>query len=192
MNNRDPRHSVRIIGGNWRGRKVSFAKNEKIRPTPDRVRETLFNWLQLDIKDARCLELYSGSGILSLEALSRGAAHVVLVDSMRLATDHLKTVFTNLQVSAEHFHLHTCSAQNWLDQASDKFDIVFIDPPFGGNELDLCLHTLHNKQLLSPDCLVYIESPSPITTSDLPNNWSIHRQKKAGVVHYCLCHTSSI
>ncbi len=181
-------HSLRIIGGNWRGRKVSFANNENIRPTPDRVRETLFNWLQGSIKDARCLELFAGSGILSLEALSRGAQSVVLIDKLSLIIDHLKTEFSTIGVSQDRFKLEKIGAEQWLEQRhKEVFDIVFLDPPFNGRHLEFCIQALELGNLMAQGCLIYIESPRAIRLAELPSRWSIERQKKAGTVHYCLC-----
>ncbi len=183
-------HSLRIIGGNWRGRKVSFANNENIRPTPDRVRETLFNWLQGPIKGARCLELFGGSGILSLEALSRGAQSVVLIDKLTLVIEHLKGEFSALGVPLDRYQLENLSAEQWLNENHNQvFDIVFLDPPFAGKHLDFSLQALATKKLLSPDCFIYIESPREIEKTTLPSGWTIERQKKAGAVHYCLCRT---
>lgn len=188
MNKQDPRHSVRIIGGNWRGRKVSFINREEIRPTPDRVRETLFNWLQGYIHGSRCLELYAGSGILSLEALSRGANKVVLIDKMKRTIDHLSGVFSHFPVSQAQFVLLNVAARDWLDEEHDeKFDIVFIDPPFASNALNVILEHLASSDLLNSGALVYIESAALLPESSLPEQWEIHRQKKAGSVHYCLC-----
>lgn len=188
MNRRTGKHSLRIIGGNWRGRKVSFINREEIRPTPDRVRETLFNWLQGYIHGSRCLELYAGSGILSLEALSRGANKVVLIDKMKRTIDHLSGVFSHFPVSQAQFVLLNVAARDWLDEEHDeKFDIVFIDPPFASNALNVILEHLASSDLLNSGALVYIESAALLPESSLPEQWEIHRQKKAGSVHYCLC-----
>jgi 16S rRNA (guanine966-N2)-methyltransferase len=188
MNNHTGKHSLRIIGGNWRGRKVSFTNNDEIRPTPDRVRETLFNWLHGHTHGAQCLELYAGSGILSLEALSRGAVKVVLIDKMKQTIDHLSELFVNFPVPREQYQLLNLPASNWLDeQHPQKFDIVFVDPPFTSNELELILKQLASGDLLAPGALIYIESAEALLQCNLPNQWEIHRQKKAASVHYCLC-----
>lgn len=188
MNNHTGKHSLRIIGGNWRGRKVSFTNNKEIRPTPDRVRETLFNWLQGHVHGTRCLELYAGSGILSLEALSRGASMVVLIDKMKPTIDHLAEVFSNFPVSQEQFQLLNLPAREWLNQEhTQKFNIVFIDPPFAGNELKLILEELACSELLNSGALIYIESAAPLCARKIPAQWEIYRQKKAAAVHYCLC-----
>jgi 16S rRNA (guanine966-N2)-methyltransferase len=188
MNNHTGKHSLRIIGGNWRGRKVSFINDNEIRPTPDRVRETLFNWLQGHIHGARCLELYAGSGILSLESLSRGAVKVVLIDKMKQTIDHLSAIFVNFSVPREQYQLLNLPARDWLDEEHpQKFDIVFIDPPFASNELEVTLKQLASGDLLDAGALIYIESAEPLQECNLPRQWEIHRQKKAASVHYCLC-----
>jgi len=188
MNNHTGKHSLRIIGGNWRGRKVSFINNEEIRPTPARVRETLFNWLQGHIHGARCLELYAGSGILSLEALSRGASEVVLIDKTKQTIDYLSGAFSGFPVPRQQYRLLNLPARDWLDeQHPQKFDIVFIDPPFASNELGLILKQLASGDLLDPGALIYIESAEPLLECNLPNHWEIHRHKEAASVHYCLC-----
>ena len=187
MSNQKNKHSLRIIGGNWRGRKVSFINNEEIRPTPDRVRETLFNWLTGYIRDARCLELYAGSGILSLEALSRGARTVTMVEKMLSTVEHLELEFEKLDIPAHQFQLFNMSAIEWLSNNNSKtFDIIFLDPPFGSNELDSSLEHIYAANLLDSDGLVYIESAEAVSAGDLSAEWTIHRQKRAASVHYCL------
>lgn len=186
--NHTGKHSLRIIGGNWRGRKVSFANTKEIRPSPDRVRETLFNWLQGEVHGARCLELYAGSGILSLEALSRGAKQVVLIDRMKQTVRHLSEVFTDFSIPREQYQIFNMPAHDWLEEdCAQKFNIVFIDPPFAVDEYVLILDALVRSDLLDSAALIYIESAAPVRPCQIPKNWEIHRQKKAGSVHYCLC-----
>lgn len=178
--------TVRIIGGNWRGRKVSFARHDDIRPTPARIRETLFNWLQNDIHDARCLELYAGSGILSMEALSRGARHVTLVESSMKVADHVERVLASLS-SPERYACFSMTASQWLQTCTNgPYDIVFLDPPFASDELSGSINSLAAGKLLAPNAWIYIESDHSIDASKLPAGWTIYRQKKAGSVHYCL------
>lgn len=187
MSTQSQSHTLRIIGGNWRGRKVSFAHQGKIRPTPDRVRETLFNWLQGYLQGARCLELYAGSGILSLEALSRGASEVVLLDKRQEVVDHLAREFLRFRVPVQQYKLLNLPARRWLSQANcGGFDLIFLDPPFADEELGLVLHDISDKKLVNPDGRVYIESDTRLQKDGLPEGWMIHRQKKAGSVHYCL------
>jgi 16S rRNA (guanine966-N2)-methyltransferase len=187
MSNHKNDHSLRIIGGNWRGRKVSFPINEEIRPTPDRVRETLFNWLTGYLQNARCLDLFAGSGILSLEALSRGAREVTLVDTTPSTVEQLKLEFEKLSVPSHQFQLLNMSAGEWLKtNRSETYDLIFLDPPFDGNELTSTLEQIYSGNLLDSEGFIYIESASIISTDTLPTGWIIHRQKRAASVHYCL------
>lgn len=187
MSTQSSSHTLRIIGGNWRGRKVSFSHQGEVRPTPDRVRETLFNWLQGHLPGARCLELYAGSGILSLEALSRGASEVVLLDNMKEIINHLAREFQRFKVPEQQYQLINLAARCWLSQApGDGFDLIFLDPPFSGNEVGPVLQELSAKKLLNPDGWVYVESDCRLQKDGLPDGWGYHRQKKAGAVHYCL------
>ncbi len=181
MSNNDPGSQLRIIGGNWRGRKVSFDGNGDIRPSPDRVRETLFNWLQSEISGARCLELYAGSGILSLEALSRGAAHVTLVEKSPAACRHLAKTQRGLAIGDAEFRVSNLPALDFL-ATSSQYDIVFLDPPFDSDEIQLIEPLL--PSLLHPSSCVYLESggPSPASFAGMPR----YRGKRAGRVHYAL------
>jgi 16S rRNA (guanine966-N2)-methyltransferase len=179
---------MRIIGGKWRGRKVSFAHHDDIRPTPNRVRETLFNWLQGWISDANCLELYAGSGILSIEALSRGAKSVTLVEQSAQVHQHLKVTLSALSGDSRAYHCYNSSAELWASNpVGGPFDIIFLDPPFDSPELGKILPLLIEKELLGVDSLIYIESPQKVTSDDIPTELEIFKQKKAGSVHYCLC-----
>jgi len=189
MTNRIPDRSLRIIGGNWRGRKITFADREEIRPTPDRVRETLFNWLQSHIAGSRCLELYAGSGILSIEALSRGARHVTMVEKDPDTVAQLLDTLSRLCPDEKRYASFTMTAHEWLrkNTAPPEFDVVFLDPPFGSEELTQTLRLLLEGHFLAREGLLYLETPGQVAVGDLPPGLSIHRQKKAGQVHYCLC-----
>jgi len=182
--------SLRIIGGDWRGRPISFADLNDIRPTPNRVRETLFNWLSSTILDARCLELFAGSGILSLEALSRQAKEVMIIDQSPLVIElihqHLNNIYPQPKAT-----LWQGDALDWIrsfqHQSAKPFDIVFVDPPFYADMIPAICGLLEQFQLLSPAALIYIESETTVDQQMLPGNWEIHRQRKASRVHYCLC-----
>lgn len=181
-------YSMRIIGGKWRGRKVSFAQHDDIRPTPNRIRETLFNWLQRYVHDASCLELYAGSGILSLEALSRGAKYVTLVEQSRQVHQHLQSELANITDGSQVYRCINQAAISWASHQSDgPFDIIFLDPPFAGSELETVLPLIATEDLLSADGIIYIESPVKILSEAIPSQFEIYKQKKAGAVHYCLC-----
>ena len=176
---------LRIIGGQWRGRKLSFKPIEGLRPTTDRVRETLFNWLAPDIHGARCLDLFAGSGALGLESLSRGAASCDFVerDTPTLAQieKHLLTVD-----GRDRGHCHRQTAVEFLTHAHTPWDIVFIDPPFGQQLVGPCCELLERQQLLAQNALVYIETAVTETLPQLPVGWDLHREKKAGEVCYRL------
>ena len=177
--------TVRIIGGKWRGRKVTFADKGEIRPTSDRIRETLFNWLSHDIHGARCLDLFGGSGALSLEALSRGAGHVTLIDRDPETIRIVEHNFHHLHVDPHTYRICQTSASAWLADSSDEFDIVFIDPPFDRDLITETITLLWTSNIATH--LVYIESDNELDPASLPASWSISRQKRAGNVHYSLC-----
>ncbi|MBT4519715.1 MAG: 16S rRNA (guanine(966)-N(2))-methyltransferase RsmD [Halieaceae bacterium] len=179
------RNQLRIIGGRWRSRKLTFIPDEGLRPTPDRVRETLYNWLAPVIAGATCLDLYAGSGSLGLEALSRGATHCHFVDT---SGDALKQINSHLITlgATTHGHCHQGTAEDFLLKVSTPLDIVFIDPPFGqGLVVPIC-NLLAARQLLSEDALIYIETPRQEELSALPRDWQIHREKTAGQVAFRL------
>lgn len=178
------RHEVRIIGGSWRGRKLRFPTGTTIRPSPDRVRETLFNWLAPGIRGARCLDLFAGSGALGFEALSRGAAGAVLVDSDPVVVGYLQRLAGEL--GAEGVELCQADALAWLGQARGPFDIVFLDPPFGAGLLPGLLACLDRPGRLADGARVYIESPAAEGEPALPAGWNLHRTGRAGDVGYYL------
>ncbi len=176
---------LRIIGGRWRGRKLRFTAAEGLRPTPDRVRETLFNWLAADIREARCLDLFSGSGALGLEALSRGAAHCDFVDSNPASLAQIRRHLQSLE-AATAASCHTARASDFLVRADSPWDIVFIDPPFGQGLVAPACELLDSRRLLTPGACIYIETGSGDTLPELPQAWQLHREKTAGAVDYRL------
>jgi len=181
-----PRHvtnQLRIIGGTWRSRRVSFPDVEGLRPSPDRVRETLFNWLAPVIQGARCLDLYAGSGALGLEALSRGAAEVVFVDSDRRVIAQLEQ---NLKLlDAGSAGVVQADALTFLQRPPRPFDVVFLDPPFRKNLLPGCLETLAAGWLAS-GARVYVENEAELGEPPLLPDWELLRSKQAGQVRYSL------
>jgi 16S rRNA (guanine966-N2)-methyltransferase len=179
-----PAHTLRIIGGQWRGRKLEFPDVEAIRPTPDRVRETVFNWLQHDIVGARCLDLFAGSGALGFEALSRGASHVTFVDRESRIARYLRETLTRLR--CDEGEVHNADALQWLLGPPLSFDIVFLDPPFAAKVLDETCNRLESNGWLAPQSLIYIESPSDAGPPVLPDNWELIKSKTAGQVGYHL------
>ena len=179
------RGQIRIIGGQWRGRNLTFPDIEGLRPTTDRVRETLFNWLAPQIHGARCLDLFAGSGALGLEALSRGAALCDFVDSSGKAMAQIQAHLKTLEAH-DRGHCHKCLAQDYLERAAGPWNIVFIDPPFGlGLAMPLC-ELLESKGCLANEALVYVETGSAEPGLAMASNWELHREKRAGNVRYQL------
>lgn len=183
MQSRQQENRLRIIGGRWRGRKLSFAPVPGLRPTPDRVRETLFNWLDPYIQGARCLDLYAGSGALGIEAASRSAAGIVMVDKDPLVIRTLREQLQQLEYSSAQ--LIQQDVINWLKSAATPFDIVFLDPPFRENRLPACIALLEANGWLAPGARVYIEAERSYTPV-LPDGWELYRSKHAGQVGYHL------
>ena len=183
---RGQQNRLRIIGGRWRGRKLSFPDVPGLRPTPDRVRETLFNWLQADIVGARCLDLFAGSGALGLEALSRGAARAVLVDESRDVTQQLETHLRTLD--CRDAVVVNSAAQDFLRRGpgDTTYDLVFLDPPFRQGLIPVCAALLEEKGWLASNALIYLEAESELPALPLPNHWEILREKTAGQVCYRL------
>ncbi len=180
--------TVRIIGGNWRGRKITFPEHDDIRPTGDRVRETLFNWLMHDIRGADCLDLFAGSGVLSIEALSRGAGHATLIERNEAASSRISKNLSLLDVDATRFDNIKSDAMSWLQGCDTGFDIIFIDPPFAAKLLPAVLEQLADRRIARK--FVYLETPKELESNDIPDQWNLYRQKRTGAVHYCLCITS--
>jgi len=184
------RNSVRIIGGSWRGRRIGFPDLPGLRPTPDRVRETLFNWLQLSIVDARCLDLFAGSGALGLEALSRGAREVVFVEQAVAAAHSLRDQLTRLGATARA-QVVEMGAKRYLASSAAPFDLVFVDPPFGQQALPLYLPLLADGFWVKPGGLVYLECERAAGTPALPAGWELLKSKSAGEVGYHLARATA-
>jgi 16S rRNA (guanine966-N2)-methyltransferase len=175
---------LRIIGGQWRGRKIQFPPVAGIRPTPDRIRETLFNWLAPLIPGARCLDLFAGSGALGLEALSRGAARAVMVERERRVTDYLRD--TGRTLDAGGLEVVTADALAYLRGTAEPFDVVFLDPPFRRELVAPCLQALAGSGWLAPGARVYIETEKELTELPLPPGWQLLKRKESGQVAYHL------
>lgn len=178
-------NQLRLIAGRWRGRKLPFPNVEGLRPTPDRVRETLFNWLAAYIVDALCLDPFTGSGALGLEALSRGAAHADMIDSSAIALQQLRSNMALLGTdSSQAIH---ANALEWLKQAPLKhYDIVFLDPPFHTGLAADCIKILAERAILKDQAWIYLEMATDEPMPLLPTHWQLHREKQAGQVRYQL------
>ncbi|MCX7084281.1 MAG: 16S rRNA (guanine(966)-N(2))-methyltransferase RsmD [Methylococcales bacterium] len=177
-------NKLKIIGGDWRSRSIHFDDAPGLRPTPARVRETLFNWLRNDILSSRCLDLYSGSGALSFEAASRGAKAVVQVENNPLACRVLKENAVALE--AKQIKIVQSDVFRYLAGNSEIFDVVFIDPPFQqGLALQTC-QWLEDKGWLSSQAKIYVEVESSLKLEGMPDNWQLLKSKVAGEVGYHL------
>jgi len=174
---------VRIIGGEHRGRRIAVADRPGLRPTPDRVRETLFNWLGQRLDGLACLDLFAGSGALGFEAASRGAARVVMVENDRTAFVALEKIRDLLK--SRNIELQFADAFDYLRRSDQRFDVVFLDPPFGQNALATALERLPAR--LAPGARVYVEAPEPV---ELPAPWRELRGARAGQVSYQLLERS--
>lgn len=176
---------VRIIGGRWRGRKLAFTPADGLRPTGDRIRETLFNWLTPYMEGARCADLFAGSGALGLEALSRGAVHCDFVDTADAALIQIEKHLGILD-AVDAGKCHTGTAQQFLLRARAPYDIVFIDPPFRMQLVESVCALLAKTPLLRDGALIYVEAPATEQPLNVPLSWTLHREKVAGGVEYRL------
>ncbi len=186
------KNSVRIIGGQWRSRRIAFPDRAGLRPTSDRVRETLFNWLQLDIPGGSCLDLFAGSGALGFEALSRGASFVQFVEQDEAVARAIESGLATLACTAaavEHG-----SADSFLARIprpataveAPPYDVVFLDPPFSDNRLLTDCQRLQSSEAISPGSKIYMESGTVVDEDSLPGNWEIIKSKRAGNTHFYL------
>ena len=181
---RTPGGRVRIVGGAWRSRLIGVPASPDLRPTPDRVRETLFNWLGQDLSGQACLDLFAGSGALGFEAASRGAACVVMVERDRDALANLRA--SRDALAADRVEIVADDAFAYLAHARQRFDVVFLDPPFRQNALPAALAALPPH--LNPGARVYVESAQPLQPQP---PWGELRRKRAGQVSYQLLQWST-
>ena len=179
------RGEIRIIGGRWRGRKLHFPNVAGLRPTPDRVRETLFNWLQFDIAGRRCLDLFAGSGALGLEALSRGAAEVLFVERDPEAAASIRDTLSEL--GGQGGLVDSRDAFVFLARSAARpFDIVFLDPPYDEHWLPRLCAALESGGWLAPGARIYLEDGAGRGPPELPVGWELRRSRRAGEVGYHL------
>jgi 16S rRNA (guanine966-N2)-methyltransferase len=181
-------NTLRIIGGEWRGRRIRFPGRGGIRPTPDRVRETLFNWLMDQVPGSRCLDLFAGSGALGLEALSRGAAEVTFVERDRENAARLRE--TAAALAPCRAKVIEADALAWLAGPVTAFDIVFLDPPFAAGLVGEALQRLDARGFLAAGASIYVEMPASAGPPLLPAGWRLHRTGHAGAVGYHLARRS--
>jgi 16S rRNA (guanine966-N2)-methyltransferase len=185
MSNKNTLSKIKIIGGKWKGTNLTFHDEPELRPTGNRIRETLFNWLQPYIQGSTCLDLFAGSGCLGLEALSRGASKCVMVEKNERVKSQLAENIEKLSASTELIH---DDAINYLSSKAfnQTFDIVFIDPPFNSNLYVPTIRSLETNNWLSHDALIYIEAGSDSSMFQIIDNWSLFREQVAGKVRYML------
>ena len=184
-NNSKNRGKVRITSGEWKNRNLEVPDIDGLRPTSERVRETLFNWLMPSIHKSVCLDLFAGSGSLGFEALSRGAKHCTFVEKSKLAFSQIKTTRTSL--NALNSEVHNCDAIDFLSSVHNhNFNLVFLDPPFSDDYLISSIESIHEYQLVSRGGYIYIEFNKNNDLSDLPDNWSVIRKKIYGNVCFIL------
>ena len=182
-----PPGRVRIVAGALRGSRLDVPDAPGLRPTSDRVRETLFNWLMPVIQGARCLDLFAGTGALGIEALSRGAACVDFVESDARLADLLRANLARLKQDAR---VSRDDAQRFVAGADTRYDVVFLDPPFDAGLWEVIAQALESSGALDAQAWIYVESPSD-NVPTLPPNWSLHREGRAGAVRYALYRRSA-
>lgn len=176
---------VRIIGGDWRGRKLPVPNAEGLRPTSDRVRETLFNWLQFDLPGSRCLDAFSGSGALAVESLSRGASQVMLLEKEPRVAKQLREMMTELD--AARAEVVNADALVYLNQPANRsFDLVYLDPPFTQGLLEPVCQLLEEHGWLAKGAKIYLEIEKQAPAQQLPEHWQLLKDKQAGEVRYSL------
>lgn len=182
MNNN--KHQIRIIGGQWRGSKLAVMDEEGLRPTGDRVRETLFNWLAADIYEANCLDLFAGSGALGFEALSRGAKKVDAYENSQHALQQLRQ--SREKLGADSLNIFAKSALSQPPSGSEPYDLVFLDPPFGKDLMGPAIAWLESNQLIAEHGLIYIEQASSEPAPTTPEPWICTKEKRFGAVQVWL------
>ncbi len=168
-------NQVRIIAGQWRGRKINFPEVLGLRPSADRVRESLFNWLMPYIGGMECLDVFAGSGVLGLEALSRGAASVIAIDQ---SIEAIRALQKNAaQLAAKSLECLCANGLKSLSNVKGPFDLIFLDPPFKQGLIEPCCKALEKNNLLKPEAFIYIEMERA-TPPNIPESWTLSRQMK--------------
>lgn len=175
---------VQILGGTWKGKKLYFPTNTTIRPTPSRVRETLFNWLMHDIQGARCLDAFAGSGALGLEAYSRGAKTVDLLEISKPTYHYLQAIQKSIVKNGGALHVYCADAVTFLKNTQQPYDIIFLDPPFNSHFFATCIACLEEYPALKNQGLLYVESSIALILPE--NKWQQLKSKQTGQVIYSL------
>ncbi|TEW52464.1 16S rRNA (guanine(966)-N(2))-methyltransferase RsmD [Psychromonas algicola] len=176
---------IRLISGQWKGKKLPVKDKQGLRPTTDRTKETLFNWLMHDIRDANCLDCFSGSGSLGFEALSRYAKYCTFLELDKQVANQLQTNLNTLKIDNAQI-IQTDSLQYLMQTATIKYDVVFIDPPFNQGLAQPCIDQLASQDHLADQCLIYVEVENTLNTIEFPEGWSLLKEKTSGQVRYQL------
>lgn len=183
--NKNLDNQLRIIGGKWRGRKIEFPSMPGLRPTQDRIRETVFNWLAPYINDALCLDLFAGSGALGFEAISRGAKHVVMLDQSNRVISALKK--NRQHLGAENIEIISGTVPKETSGVTRAhFDIIFLDPPFNQQLIQACIDWLAQENLVKSGTVIYLEYEINHPPLRLPEHWHIYKEKHTSSLVYAL------
>lgn len=173
---------LKIIGGKFRSQNISFSDTKNLRPTLNKVKETLFNWLSQDICEKKCLDLFAGSGSLGIEALSRAAGYVAFVEKNNILAKDLKVTLNKLKILNDLYIVHNIDGINYLQNNNESFDLIFLDPPYDSDILSNCLNIIMKKKELYVNSIIYIEYEKQI---NLDNYYSL-KSSRVGVVHFNL------
>ena len=183
---KEKKGEIRIIGGKWKGKKIYFNLNDDLRPTPDRAKETLFNWLGQDLNEMHCLDLFSGTGALGLEALSRGAKKVTFVEKNKDYLQKIRKVYLEMS-QKEDCDFYCAECLEWVQNKSSKakYDLIFIDPPFNKNLIDNLLSNILRRELLSESGKIYFEFEKKLDLK-IPESLALKKKKSLGKKSYVL------
>ena len=185
MSNKANKGSFRIISGEYKGRKFEFMPSLDLRPTPDRLRETLFNWLGQSIDGKTCLDLFAGTGSLGLESLSRGADKIIFVEKNSNHLDKIKEYIKSLKANGDISVIHD-DVLTWLDETNDNFDLIFVDPPFHQDLAKKVLSKIRTNSLLANLGNIYLEVEKELDLNFLNGYWEVIKETKSGKKKYLL------
>ena len=189
---KEKKGEIRIIGGKWKGKKIYFDLNDDLRPTPDRAKETLFNWLGQDLKKMYCLDLFSGTGALGLEAFSRGAEKVTFVERNKEYLQKIKNVYLEMSEKADcDFFCAECLEWIQNNNSGTKYDLIFIDPPFNKNLVHDLLAAILEKELLSKNGQIYFEFEKKLDL-EIPKSLNLKKKKSLGKKSYVLAEVTCL
>ena len=189
---KEKKGEIRIIGGKWKGKKIYFNLNDDLRPTPDRAKETLFNWLGQDLNKMYCLDLFSGTGALGLEALSRGAKKVTFVEKNKDYLQKIKKVYLEMSEKKDcDFFCAECLEWVQKNRSKAKYDLIFIDPPFNKNLIDTLLSNILRRELLSERGKIYFEFEKKLDL-EIPESLSLKKKKSLGKKSYVLAEVTCL